>query len=255
MTSVKQSIADLKQAFAQNQLSETDITALKLDPRKGVRKLIYQYERQQAQLLAVKTAFLQRCRLEQGYWQKNQLVAGIDEVGRGPLAGPVVTCAVILKPDFDLWSVNDSKQLTDQKRRMLYPEILSEALSVSLGIADNHLIDSLNIYEATRQAMAQAVNGLTITPDALLVDAMNVPVAIPQQKLIHGDAKSISIAAASIVAKVIRDDLMQMYARVYPGYDFEHNMGYGTKAHLAGLKRLGPVSIHRFSFSPVKKYS
>lgn len=254
MTLAKKSIAALKQALADQQLSETDIAALRQDPRKGVQKLIYQHDQQKAQLAQAQADFLKRCRLEQSYWQKNQLVAGIDEVGRGPLAGPVITCAVILKPDFDLWAVNDSKQLTDHKRRALYPKILSEALSVSLGVADNRLIDTLNIYEATRQAMAQAVQGLTMVPDALLVDAMNVPVNVVQRKLIHGDAQSISIAAASIVAKVVRDDLMQMYGRVYPGYDFEHNMGYGTKAHLAGLERLGPVAIHRFSFSPVQKY-
>ncbi|MFD1672270.1 ribonuclease HII [Agrilactobacillus yilanensis] len=247
------SIAQLKALLAAGTLSPAELSALATDPRKGVQKLLQQHEAKLAQQATLQRAFLQRSQLERDLWQQGQLPAGIDEVGRGPLAGPVITCAIILKPSFDLWLVNDSKQLSDQKRRQLYPEILAQAQSVSLGVADNRMIDQLNIYEATRQAMAQAVRALSLVPSTLLVDAMNVPVEIPQQKLIHGDAQSISIAAASIVAKVVRDDLMQLYGRVYPGYDFEHNMGYGTKAHLTGLATLGPTPIHRFSFSPVQK--
>lgn len=248
------SIADLKKMVEAKEITEQDLTDLEQDPRKGVRDLVYHIRYQIKKQAAQQAAFEQRLTLERPYWQRQERVAGVDEVGRGPLAGPVVTCAVVLAPDFDVWGVNDSKQLSDHKRRQLVPQILEKAQSVSLGLADNRLIDSINIYEATRQAMAQAVLGLNLKPAALLVDAMNVPVALPQQRLIKGDAKSASIAAASIVAKVMRDDLMQMYDRIYPGYALAQNMGYGTRAHLAGLAKLGPTPIHRFSFSPVAKY-
>ncbi|MCT7829935.1 MAG: ribonuclease HII, partial [Lactobacillus iners] len=177
-----------------------------------------------------------------------------DEVGRGPLAGPVVTAAVILDKNFDLIDVNDSKKLTPKKRNELFPMILDKAVCVSVGLANNDLIDKINIYEADRVAMARAVKGLKVKPDALLVDAMDVPVDLPQLKLIRGDSKSNSIAAASIVAKVFRDRLMDAYGEIYPEYDFAHNAGYGTAKHLSALKQYGPTPIHRFSFEPVSSY-
>lgn len=191
--------------------------------------------------------------MRKNFGKKNQLVAGVDEVGRGPLAGPVVTAAVILPHNFDLIDVNDSKKLSPKKRKALFPQILAKAVSVSVGLANNDVIDRINIYEADRLAMAHAVQGLKVKPAALLVDAMNVPLNIPQIKLIHGDAKSNSIAAASIVAKVFRDNLMDAYGEVYPEYDFKHNAGYGTREHMEALKKYGPTPIHRRSFAPVSE--
>src|SRR5699024_7714695 len=225
---------------------------LKADERKGVQKLLISYEKRQAKYAKALAQFQSRFSYEKEFWQKDRLVAGVDEVGRGPLAGPVVTAAVILPHDFDLIDVNDSKKLSPKKRQALFPKILEKAVSVSVGLANNDVIDQINIYEADRVAMAHAVQGLKVKPDALLVDAMNVPLNIPQVKLIHGDAKSNSIAAASIVAKVFRDNLMDAYGEVYPEYDFKHNAGYGTREHMEALKKYGPTPIHRRSFAPVR---
>ena len=156
-------------------VTEEQIAELKSDPRSGVQKLLVSYRKRQA--------FEQRFAYEKEFWAKNQLVAGVDEVGRGPLAGPVVTAAVIIDHDFDLIDVNDSKKLTPERRLALYPKILEEAVSVGIGVKSSQVIDQINIYEADRQAMAQAVRALDIKPDALVVDAMNVPVDLPQVKL------------------------------------------------------------------------
>lgn len=180
------------------------------------------------------------------------LIAGIDEVGRGPLAGPVVTAAVILPVDFNLLEVNDSKQLSLKKREELYTKILEQAVSIGIGIKDEKVIDEVNIYEATKLAMNEAVENLSETPDCLLIDAMTLNLPIPQEKIIKGDAKSISIACASIVAKVTRDKMMEKYSDMYPGYGFEKNAGYGTKEHLLGLEKYGVTPIHRRSFAPIK---
>ena len=220
----------------------------------GVQKLIVSYRKKQAKLLAKKEAFLERFSYEKQFWQKGELVAGVDEVGRGPLAGPVVTAAVIIDHNFDLLEVNDSKKLSPEKRLQLYPKILSEAVSVGIGVKSAAVIDQINIYEADRQAMAQAVKALDVKPDALLVDAMNVPIDIPQIELIKGDAKSNSIAAASIVAKVFRDKLMDDYDKIYPQYGFPRNAGYGTKEHVEALKKYGPTPIHRKTFAPVSDF-
>ncbi|MCD2256554.1 ribonuclease HII [Agrilactobacillus fermenti] len=248
----QQSVQAIKAHLKGHTLTPEVLKMLRNDPRKGVQAALKQYQQQQEKAALQYTEFLKRTQLEQSFWRQGQIVAGIDEVGRGPLAGPVVTCALELMPSFDLYEVNDSKQLSHAKRLALYPKILAQAKSVRIGYVDNQLIDRLNIYEATRVAMARAVSQLKPQPDHLLVDAMNVPVDVPQTKLIHGDARSISIAAASIVAKVVRDDLMGLYGRVYPGYDFEKNMGYGTKAHLQGLAQRGVTPIHRQSFEPIK---
>ncbi|MFD1421263.1 ribonuclease HII [Lactiplantibacillus songbeiensis] len=245
-------IADVKRLLATQPTPEF-LQAVQTDARKGVQ-LAYRHYLQQAEKQAALIArFNQHMQFERRFWsQGGQYVAGIDEVGRGPLAGPVVTAAVVLSPDFDLVEVNDSKQLTAKKRLELMPKILEQAVSVGLGVASAPVIDQLNIYEATRVAMKQAVENLTVQPTRLLVDAMQIPVPIKQTRLIKGDAKSASISAASIVAKVARDHLMEMYDQVYPGYDFADNMGYGTAKHLAGLKQLGVTPIHRHSFSPVR---
>lgn len=247
-------IKEIKALLNSGQVSSDELEQLKSDSRSGVQKLLASYQRKQEKLAKKKSAFLERFTYEKKFWQKGQIVAGVDEVGRGPLAGPVVTAAVIIDDHFDLLDVNDSKKLSPQKRLALYPKILSEAISVAVGVKSPQVIDQINIYEADRQAMAEAVLDLDQKPDALLVDAMNVPVDLPQVKLIKGDAKSNSIAAASIVAKVFRDKLMDDYAKIYPQYDFPDNAGYGTAKHLAALKKYGPTPIHRKTFAPVSDF-
>ncbi|MBD5806617.1 ribonuclease HII [Limosilactobacillus walteri] len=225
------------------------------DSRKGVQTAIDQLKRRLARQQEAYAAFKKRFKYEEYYWQNGcQYVAGMDEVGRGPLAGPVVTCAVILNADFDLIGVTDSKQLSRNEREKLYLKIINEAVEVSIAVNDRAAIDKLNIYAATQDAMIRAVNQLHHRPDHLIVDAVPLALDIPQTTLIKGDQKSISVAAASIVAKEYRDHLMRDYDYVYPGYGFAQNMGYGTKEHLAGLEKLGACPIHRHSFSPVQKY-
>lgn len=228
------------------------LVALQADPRKGAQQLYAQITRRLAKQATAEAAFQTRLHYERPFWDRQQRVAGIDEVGRGPLAGPVITCAVILPPDFDVPLVNDSKQLTAKERERLYPIILARAEAVSIGAASPQLIDQLNIYQATRVAMQKAVLGLGVVPQHLIVDAMQIPVDLPQTRLIKGDAKSASVAAASIVAKVFRDHLMASYDQLYPGYGFAQNAGYGTAEHLAGLADRGVTPIHRRSFAPVK---
>lgn len=176
-------------------------------------------------------------------------ICGVDEVGRGPLAGPVVACAVVLPKDCRILYINDSKKLSEKKRELLHKEIMEQALSVGIGMADHRRIDEINILQATYEAMRQALEALAVVPEVLLNDAVTIPeVAIPQVPIVKGDAKSISIAAASIVAKVTRDHWMvEMDAR-YPGYHFAKNKGYGTKEHIQALKELGPCPIHRRTF-------
>lgn len=180
-------------------------------------------------------------------------ICGIDEVGRGPLAGPAVACAVVLPKDVTILYLNDSKKLSEKKRELLYDEIMEKAVAVGIGAVGPARIDEINILQATYEAMRMAIEDLTgklgKKPDLLLNDAVTIPeVDIPQVPIIKGDAKSISIAAASIVAKVTRDHLMIEYDQVLPGYDFAKNKGYGTKAHIAGLKELGATPIHRKTF-------
>ena len=176
-------------------------------------------------------------------------ICGIDEVGRGPLAGPVVAGAVILPRDSKILYLNDSKQLTAKKRDELYDVIMREAVAVGIGYASPARIDEINILQATYEAMREAVGKLDPAPDLLLNDAVTIPgVEIRQVPIIKGDAKSISIGAASIVAKVTRDRLMEQYADVFPEYDFASNKGYGSAAHIAALKEYGPTPIHRHSF-------
>ena len=176
-------------------------------------------------------------------------VCGIDEVGRGPFAGPVVASAVILPKDCSILYINDSKKLSEKKREELYDIIIKEAVAYGIGIKDNHRIDEINILQATYEAMRDAIGKLSVKHDVLLNDAVTIPgVDIMQVPIIKGDAKSISIGAASIVAKVTRDRMMAEYDRIFPGYDFAKNKGYGTASHIEGLKKLGPCEIHRQSF-------
>ncbi len=177
------------------------------------------------------------------------LICGIDEVGRGPLAGPVVTCACILPKDERILYLNDSKQLSAKKREELFDVITMKAVSYGIGITDNKRIDEINILQATYEAMNQAVSKLGVKPDILLVDAVHIPnQPLRQVGIVKGDARSVSIAAASIVAKVTRDRMMTEFDAMYPGYGFASNMGYGTAEHMEALRRLGPCEIHRRTF-------
>lgn len=186
------------------------------------------------------------------YTQGIQLIAGVDEVGRGPLAGPVVAAAVILPKACKIPGLNDSKKIPKSKHKEIYEAVLQNAIAIGIGIKDNQVIDQVNIYEATKLAMREAIGQLEPQPQHLLIDAMRLDLPIPQTSIIKGDANSLSIAAASIVAKVTRDQMMEEFDRKYPGYDFAQNAGYGTAKHLAGLDQLGVTPIHRRSFEPVK---
>jgi ribonuclease HII len=179
-------------------------------------------------------------------------VAGLDEAGRGPLAGPVVASAVILPRRVGFQGLNDSKQLTAAERERLYDEIRQRAVGVGVGVASEREIDAINILEATRLAMARAIQALSIEPDYLLLDAIELSaISLPQRCIIKGDALSLSIAAASVIAKVTRDRLMDDYHRQYPQYNFQAHKGYGTVEHLQRLAEHGPCAIHRRSFRPV----
>ena len=175
-------------------------------------------------------------------------VCGVDEAGRGPLAGPVYAAAVILPPGLEIEGVNDSKKLTEKRREELYEVIMREAVAVGIGIVSPARIDEINILQATYEAMREAVGKLCVEPNVLLNDAVMIPPHIVQVPIIKGDAKSVSIAAASIVAKVTRDRLMTEYEEVLPGYGFASNKGYGSSEHIAALKKYGPTPIHRRSF-------
>ena len=186
------------------------------------------------------------------YTQGIHLIAGVDEVGRGPLAGPVVAAAVILPKACKIPGLNDSKKIPKAKHKEIYEAVLQNAIAIGVGVKDNHVIDQVNIYEATKLAMMEAIGQLEPQPQHLLIDAMKLDLPISQTSIIKGDANSLSIAAASIVAKVTRDQMMEKFDREYPGYDFAQNAGYGTAKHLAGLDQLGVTPIHRRSFEPVK---
>ena len=182
-------------------------------------------------------------------YEEYGLVCGIDEAGRGPLAGPVVAGAVILPRDSRILYLNDSKKLTEKRRELLYDEIMEKAVAVGIGVVGRERIDEINILQATYEAMREAVKKLDPCPDVLLNDAVTIPGILKMQvPIIKGDAKSVSIAAASIVAKVTRDRMMAEMDKKYPGYSFASNKGYGSAAHIAALKKLGPCEIHRRTF-------
>lgn len=181
-------------------------------------------------------------------YEKYEYIAGIDEVGRGPLAGPVVTCAVIMKKDSHIEGVTDSKKLNRKKMLDLKEKILSDAVAVSYGFANSKKIDQVNIRQATLAAMKDALEGLQIRPDIVLIDAERIDTDLPQLNIVKGDLNEYAISCASILAKVRRDDIMINFSKIYPGYGFETNVGYGTKAHYEGLEKYGETPIHRQSF-------
>ena len=192
--------------------------------------------------------------IEQSYFEKGvQIICGVDEAGRGPLAGPVCAAAVILPPNVEIPGLNDSKKLSDKKRRELYPVIKERALAFGIAFADHNEIDEINILQATYLAMERAIAQLSVKPELALIDGNRAKdFGLPVQTVVHGDSLSASIAAASVLAKVTRDDYMLRMAEEYPGYGFEIHKGYGTKAHYAALTELGPCPIHRMTF--LKKF-
>lgn len=192
--------------------------------------------------------------IEQSHFDRGvQLICGVDEAGRGPLAGPVCAAAVILPPNVEIPGLNDSKKLSDKKRRELYPVIMEKAIAYGIAFADHKEIDEINILQATYLAMERAINQLSVRPELALIDGNRAKdFGIPVATVVHGDSLSANIAAASVLAKVTRDDYMLKMAEEYPGYDFEIHKGYGTKAHYAALTELGASPIHRMSF--LKKF-
>jgi len=180
------------------------------------------------------------------------LIAGVDEVGRGPLVGPVVAAAVILPKNYSLEGLDDSKKLSEKKREKLYPILMKDAIAVGIGEVDAKRIDEINIYEASREAMMKAIDNLSVKPEYILVDAMPLFTDIPNKPIIHGDALSLSIAAASVIAKVTRDNMMIKLDEKYPEYGFKKHKGYPTKLHLEMLKKYGPLENYRFTYGPVR---
>ena len=218
------------------------------DERQGVQKLIEKYQKEQVKLQA-EIARIEKMKEFEYKYSQYSYICGIDEVGRGPLAGPVVAGAVILPKDENILYLNDSKQLSAKKREELYDIIMEKAVAVGIGVVSPAQIDECNILQATYEAMRIAIGKLSVKPDLLLNDAVNIPkVDIKQVAIIKGDAKSVSIAAASIVAKVTRDRMMDEYHKIYPEYNFASNKGYGSKEHRDALQKLGKTPIHRVSF-------
>ena len=182
------------------------------------------------------------------------LIGGIDEVGRGPLVGPVVAACVILPLNYQLEGLTDSKKLSEKKREQFYEILKKEALSIGVGIVSAEKIDEVNIYEATKLAMQDAIKNCALKPEYLLIDAMKLDTSIPSNSIIKGDSKSLSIAAASVIAKVTRDRMLIELDKKYPMYDFKHNKGYPTKKHLEAINQFGIIDLHRKSYAPVKEY-
>lgn len=247
-------IKEIKEQLASIQrLDDPLLTELEQDSRSGVIQAIAKRKREiqkrldEDERLEAMLAYEKEC-----YARGMELIAGVDEVGRGPLAGPVVAAAVILPKACKIPGLNDSKKIPKYKHKEIYEAVLQNAIAIGIGIKDNHVIDQVNIYEATKLAMMEAIGRLDPQPQHLLIDAMKLDLPISQTSIIKGDANSLSIAAASIVAKVTRDQMMEEFDREYPGYDFAQNAGYGTAKHLAGLDKLGVTPIHRRSFEPVK---
>ena len=223
------------------------IMAYESDERSGVIKLVEQAKKRLQKLEEERKRIWKLQEYERKYGQYTY-ICGIDEVGRGPLAGPVVAGAVILPKDCDILYINDSKKLTAAKREELYDEIMEKAVAAGIGMVSPQRIDEINILQATYEAMREAISKLEPAPDILLNDAVTIPeVTIPQVPIIKGDAKSISIGAASIIAKVTRDRLMVEYDQILPEYGFASNKGYGSAEHIAALKKYGPSPIHRRS--------
>lgn len=249
--SIKEITADINRLTSIEALNDSPYNS---DDRKGIQQAILKKQRQLEKESLIKKEYIRMSTYENEILKTNDqaLICGIDEVGRGPLAGPVVASAVILESNHQYLGITDSKALSHVKRTQFESQIYKQAKSVGIGIATVEEIDELNIYEATKIAMQRAIDNLTVKPDYLLIDAMKLENEFPQTSIIKGDANSVSIAAASVIAKEYRDKLMDEYNSKYPGYEFFKNKGYGTKAHLEGINKYGITPIHRLSFEPIK---
>ena len=226
------------------------LAACEADDRAGVQKLVKRYRREQAERERIEALYAYEYAARD---EGAHMVAGVDEAGRGPLAGPVVTAAVILPFGLFLPGLNDSKKVSAKKRELLYDEIMEKVVAVHVSIVDAATIDRVNIYQATMNGMYEAILSLEPKPDKVLIDAVELAkLPMPSLSIIKGDAKSASIAAASILAKVTRDRLMMQYDAEYPQYGFSQHKGYGTAQHIAALRKYGPCPIHRRSFEPVR---
>ncbi|KAA0547955.1 ribonuclease HII [Bacillus sp. BGMRC 2118] len=246
-------ISEINELLSEDVIDKKLIHELKKDPRVGVIKLVEKWERKQQITMKQIEKLAEMSKYENELYEKGySRLAGIDEVGRGPLAGPVVAAAVVLPKDFNILGINDSKQLSEGKRDELFELIHQAAISIGIGIIPSQQIDEVNIYQATKLAMRKAIGQLSVSPDFLLIDAMKLDIDIPQLSLVKGDEKSISIAASSIIAKVIRDRYMKRLGQEYPRFGFENHMGYGTKQHLDAITTYGVTPEHRLSFSPIK---
>jgi ribonuclease HII len=251
---MKKTIEDWRKWLQKNKVTDDVLAELLADTRQGVRQLGKRYQLRQEKEKAELERLHRMWEYEKQFWQDGyRFIAGVDEAGRGPLAGPVVAAAVILPQNFDVTGLNDSKQVTAEERDRLRLRIEQFAIGVGVGIVDVQYIDQHNILQATFHAMRIAISQLPVQPDKLLLDAVKLPkVAIPQHSLIKGDSLSHSIAAASIIAKTTRDQWMMEIHKKYPQYGFDQHMGYGVPAHLEMLKKYGASPIHRRSFSPVR---
>lgn len=249
-------IAKIKQLLEEGLLKEDEIAELREDPRKGVQRIVLSYDRQLKEKKQLEKRFKEMWQTEQTLYEKGyKFIAGTDEAGRGPLAGPVVAASVILPKNFNVLGITDSKQLKADQREYFFNLIKEESIAYSIYSIDNKVIDQINILEATKRSMEKSILKLKQKPDFTLIDAVALDnPSIVSKSIIKGDEKSISIAAASILAKVFRDKKMTEIAQEFPAYGFETHKGYGTKAHLAALERFGPTPYHRRSFAPVKKY-
>lgn len=247
-------IKDIKKILsALTELNDPKFAELSADSRAGVQQAIIQRQKQLQKIQAENQRLEAMLQFEKEAYEKGlTLIAGVDEVGRGPLAGPIIAAAVILPVNCKIMGLNDSKQVPKSKHLAIFEEIKKQAIAIGIGQVECDVIDQINIYEATKIAMKQALDALNPQPELVLIDAMTLDMPLPQTKIIHGDARSESIAAASIVAKVTRDTLMKEMDARYPGYDFASNAGYGTKKHLEALQALGITPIHRKSYEPIK---
>lgn len=252
----KYTISQIKEILSSiHSIEDPMFQQLSLDMRKGVQTALKSCQKRIEKEQKRAEHFIEMQYYERlAYQEGASFIAGVDEVGRGPLAGPVVAAAVILPKNIEDLGFDDSKKLSASKREEIYRLIQEKAIAIGIGIVDADIIDQVNIYQASRLAMQQAVSELNIQPDYLLIDVMKIDVNTPQIGIIKGDAKSISIAAASIVAKQVRDQMMQEFDELYPGYDFSNNAGYGTPKHLEGLKSKGICPIHRKTFAPIKDF-
>ncbi|WP_416458394.1 ribonuclease HII [Streptococcus thermophilus] len=247
-------IKELKEQLAiLRDLDDPRWASFEEDSRTGVQAAIRQRRKAILAELAEEERLETLLNYEKSLYARGiELIAGVDEVGRGPLAGPVVAAAVILPKLCKIKGLNDSKKIPKSKHEAIYNQVMKEAVAVGIGMKDNYVIDDVNIYEATKLAMIEAIEKLNPQPEHLLIDAMNLDLLIEQTSIIKGDANSLSIAAASIVAKVTRDKMMADYEQEFPGYAFAKNAGYGTKEHLSGIDKFGVTPIHRRSFEPIK---